>query len=58
MNAFAAWACAVCGAGPQEASGALLAMTLMLSVLPLALIGGVTVWVVRGARRASREDES
>lgn len=46
----AALACPVCGlAGPGDNGWAYFAMTMMLSVLPLAFIGGVVYWVYRRA---------
>jgi Na+/melibiose symporter-like transporter len=44
----AALACPVCGlAGPGNNGWAYLAMTIMMSVVPLAFIGGVVFWVYR-----------
>lgn len=48
----AALACSVCSAGrDDEARAAFLGTTALLSLLPLALIGGLAWWV----RRRSRE---
>jgi hypothetical protein len=48
----AALACSVCTAGREdEAQAAFLGTTALLSVLPLALIGGFVWWI----RRRSRE---
>lgn len=45
-----ALACPVCGlAGPGDNGWAYLAMTIVLSVVPLAFIGGVVFWVYRRA---------
>lgn len=43
---FAA-ACAVCGAGEEESRSAFIWTTVMLSVLPPAMVGGVIWWLVR-----------
>jgi len=48
-----AWACAVCGAGQGNDQGAYLEMSIVLSLMPLVLIGGVAWWV-RGQVRAAR----
>lgn len=46
-------ACAVCSAGRDEATRvAFLVTTIFLSVLPLALIGGVAWWLRRAVRRS------
>ncbi len=45
-----AWACAVCGAGQGNDQSAYLEMSIVLSLLPLALIGGVAWWVRSLAR--------
>ncbi len=49
-------ACPVCGpAGTENTAWAYLTMTLVLSGLPLAMIGGVGYWLYR--RNASHEAE-
>lgn len=50
-----AQACAVCGAGADEDGSrvAYLFTTAVLSVLPLALFGGVLLWLRRQHRRQS-----
>jgi hypothetical protein len=49
----AALACPVCGQVRAAATGAMLVMTLILSLLPLVMIFGVTFWVIRGMRKAT-----
>ena len=50
----AALACAVCGtSGPTDNGWAYFAMTMVLSGLPLCMIGGVVFWV---SRRAAADD--
>lgn len=45
------FACAVCGlVGTGESGSAYLAMTLVMSALPLMMIGGVAWWVYRRIR--------
>jgi len=45
-----AMACPVCGTGTAENQGAFLNMTIFMSLLPLALIGGTTFWLWRRSR--------
>ncbi len=49
-------ACSVCGLASVDNNGAYLAMTLMLSGLPLAFIGGVVYWVRARVRAAEDGD--
>ncbi len=51
-----ALACAVCGAGEDRAQGSYLVMTLIISLLPLGMLGGIIGWVVVRARAAEREE--
>ncbi len=54
-----ALACAVCGgAQNDESTGVYLAMTGVLSLLPLALMGAVAFWLYRTAEAAERADEA
>jgi hypothetical protein len=54
LTAGRAFACPVCAAGStEENQGACLAMTVLLSGLPLGMIGGLVVWL---ARRAAAQD--
>ena len=56
MNALwmvaAAQACPVCGAASTNDQGSYLAMTIVLSLLPLGAVGGIVWWVARHARSA------
>ena len=46
-------ACAVCGlTGTSETGMVYFAMTIMMSSLPLAMIGGVSWWLYRRLRRS------
>jgi hypothetical protein len=49
-------ACAVCGAGADEDASriAYLVTTIVLSALPLAMLGGFLLWLRARARRAQR----
>jgi len=48
----AAMACPVCGlAGTADTWTSYLSMTVMLSTVPLTMIGGIAFWVSRRARR-------
>ncbi|MFO0597813.1 MAG: hypothetical protein U0228_21105 [Myxococcaceae bacterium] len=51
-------ACAVCGAGNDPAQGSYVVMSLIISFLPLAMLGGIVVWVVRSARQAERAEKA
>lgn len=50
----AAVACPVCGQGREGTAAALLVMTIIMSALPLLMIGGVVAYAVRRARLAER----
>jgi hypothetical protein len=52
----AASACAVCFSGPDETRGAFLSTTVGMSVLPLALVGGIIWWLRRQVKSAEREE--
>lgn len=57
LTAVPALACPVCGAGGNEENGAVyLAMSAVLSGLPLAMIGGIVFWLRRAARRGAGAD--
>ncbi len=43
----ATWACAACAAGDPKNAGTYLGMTLMMSALPLLLVGGLAYWLWR-----------
>lgn len=47
------WACTVCGVGQQGTEWAYVAMTGVLSLLPLALLGGIAFWLYRRSAAAS-----
>lgn len=49
-------ACAVCGAGQDSTEWAYLAMTGVVSLLPLAMIGGVCVWLYRASKARDAEE--
>ncbi len=48
-------ACAVCGAGEDRASGPLLVMTIIISLLPLGMLGGVIGYIAYKSKRAAAE---
>jgi hypothetical protein len=48
----AAWACTVCGLGQEQTEWAYVAMTAVLSLLPLGLIGGIGLWLHRRSAAA------
>lgn len=49
-------ACSVCGAGQEGTEWAYLAMTGIVSLLPLAMIGGVALWLYRASKQRDAED--
>lgn len=52
IGADQAWACAVCGGGPLDAtSDVFVVSTLVLSVVPLAAMGGLVYLLVRSYRK-------
>jgi hypothetical protein len=52
LSALPAWACTVCGVGQEGTEWAYVAMTAVLSLLPLALLGGIATWLYRRATAA------
>lgn len=52
----AALACPVCGVPLEQGQGAYLFMTPIMSLLPLALMGGVVFWIFRRVRNADRDE--
>jgi hypothetical protein len=51
----AALACPVCGQGREGSGTALLVMSIILTLLPLGMIGGVAGFVYLRVKRAERE---
>ncbi len=52
-----ALACAVCGAGEEASQGSYVVMTLIISGLPLAMLGGIVGYIVVKSRAAAREEK-
>ena len=53
LVASPAFACAVCGAGEDDPSrGSYVWMTMVISLLPLAMLGGIVGYVVLQTRKA------
>ena len=52
-----AFACAVCGGGYDPAKGSYVVMSVIISLLPLAMLGGILAWVIVRSRAADREAE-
>jgi hypothetical protein len=50
-------ACAVCGAGNDPSQGSYVVMSIIISLLPLAMLGGIITWVVLRARKADALDQ-
>lgn len=48
-------ACSVCGAGQDGTEWAYLAMTGVVSLTPLAMIGGVALWLYRASKARDAE---
>jgi hypothetical protein len=57
MGALLALGCAVCGAGEDAARGSYVGMTLIISALPLVMLGGIIWFVVRATRANERASE-
>ncbi|MBE2253782.1 MAG: hypothetical protein IAE78_29905 [Myxococcus sp.] len=55
MTALSLLACAVCGAGQDNTEWAYLAMTGVVSLSPLAMIGGVAFWLYRASKARDAE---
>jgi hypothetical protein len=62
LAAPTALACPVCGLGASDQSqGAYIGMSIVISLVPLACIGGIVAWValrIRAHHRAEREHAS
>lgn len=52
----AAAACSVCFSGAEESRKAFLFTTVLLSLLPISMIGALAWWVWRSARDVDRAD--
>ncbi len=53
---FLVLACAVCGAGVDDPGSATWAwMSLVISVMPVLMLGGILTWVVLTVRAAERK---
>ncbi|MFZ5444601.1 MAG: hypothetical protein ACOZQL_31700 [Myxococcota bacterium] len=48
-------ACAVCGAGPDPSQDTWVVMSVVISLLPLALLGGIVGYVVHRSRAVARD---
>lgn len=55
LLASPALACAVCGAGDEPSRGTYVWMSVIISLLPLAMLGGILAFVVISSRAAARE---
>lgn len=49
-------ACAVCGAGQDPSQGSYVVMSIIISVLPLGMLGGIAWWVIKSNRAAERAE--
>jgi hypothetical protein len=47
LSPAASWACPACMVGDPKTAGTYLGMTLMMSALPLLLVGGLGYWLWR-----------
>jgi len=47
LSPAASWACSGCMAGDPKTAGTYLGMTLVMSALPLLLVGGLGYWLWR-----------
>jgi hypothetical protein len=48
-------ACPVCGQGREGSGTALLVMSIIMTMLPLLLIGSVVLWIYLRVKKAERE---
>jgi hypothetical protein len=48
-------ACPVCGQGREGSGTALLVMSIIMTMLPLVLIGSVVLWISLRVKKAERE---
>ena len=55
MNALVL-ACAVCGAGEDPTRGSLVTMSIIISLLPLAMLAGIIGFAVYKVRQAEKAD--
>ena len=59
MNALMVIACATCGAGNDPTRPSYIWMSVIISLLPLALLGGIIAWVsIESRKRETAELES
>jgi hypothetical protein len=56
MTSLSLLACAVCGAGQEDTEWAYLAMTGVVSLSPLAMIGGIAFWLFRASKARDAEE--
>jgi hypothetical protein len=47
LSPVSGWACSACMAGDPKTAGTYLGMTVMMSSLPLVIIGGLGYWLWR-----------
>ena len=50
-----AFACPVCGQGREGSGTALLVMSIIMTLLPLGMIGGMVAWAYTRVKRAERD---
>lgn len=58
LMASPAFACAVCGAGEDRTQESYLAMTIFISLMPLAMLAGIVGFIVYRYRAAEREEKA
>lgn len=51
-------ACSVCGAGQEGTETSYIVMTIIVSLLPLAMIGGVVFWLWRAVKQRDAAAEA
>lgn len=56
MSSLSLLACSVCGAGQENTEWAYLAMTGVVSLSPLAMIGGIAFWLYRASKARDAEE--
>ncbi len=59
LTSLSAFACPVCGAAKDDATrDAFILTTVFMSLLPLAMLGGLAWWLIRRLRQLDLEEKS
>ncbi len=58
LAALPAMACAVCGAGDEPSRGSYVLMSVIISLLPVAMLGGIAGFVFYRSRQMNAQNAS